>query len=296
VNTFSDLNTPPVITVNDANGKEISVLQDNAKLNKTMEEMDFSQAEFFKFKTEQDNELNGWMIKPKNFDSKKRYPVLMYVYGGPGSQTVMNEWGWFNYVWFQMLAQQGYIVVSIDGRGTGARGEEFKKCTYLQLGKLETEDQIEGAKYLGGLPYIDNKRIGIFGWSYGGYMSSLCMTKGAAYFSTGIAVAPVTNWRYYDNIYTERFMRTPQENGNNYDNNSPINHVEKLKGNFLLIHGSSDDNVHIQNSWDLISALLSKNKYFEMQFYPNNDHGIRSGRYVRYNLYKRMTNYIVENL
>ena len=296
VNTYTALNTPPIVTVNTADGDEISVLEDNASMVKRMEENDFSKAEFFTFKTDEKLELNGWMIKPKNFDEKRRYPVLMYVYGGPGSQTVLNDWGWFNYVWFQMLAQQGYIVVSVDGRGTGARGEEFKKCTYLQLGKLETEDQIQGAQYLGSLPYVDNKRIGMFGWSFGGYMTSLCMTKGANYFNTGIAVAPVTNWRYYDNIYTERFMRTPQENGDNYDSNSPINHVEKMKGNFLLIHGSADDNVHIQNSWDLITALLEKNKYFEMQFYPNSDHGIASGRYVRYQLYKRMTEYLLRNL
>jgi dipeptidyl-peptidase-4 len=195
-----------------------------------------------------------------------------------------------------MLAQNGYIVVSVDNRGTGARGEEFKKSTYLQLGKLETIDQINANKYLGTLPYIDKTRIGIFGWSYGGYMSTLCMTKGADYFKTGIAVAPVTNWRYYDNIYTERFMRTPQENADGYDDNSPISHTEKLKGNYLLIHGTADDNVHVQNSMDLITSLLNNNKQFEMQFYPNNDHSIYTGRYTHYHVYRKMTDFLLEKL
>jgi dipeptidyl-peptidase-4 len=195
-----------------------------------------------------------------------------------------------------MLAQKGIIVVSVDNRGTGARGEEFKKMTYMQLGKYETIDQIEAAKYLGSLDYIDANRIGIFGWSYGGYMSTLCMTKGSDYFSTGIAVAPVTNWRYYDNIYTERFMRTPQENANGYDDNSPINHVDKLKGNFLLIHGTADDNVHVQNSIDLVTALVAANKQFEMQLYPNSNHGIYTGKNTRMHLYKRMTDFLLSNL
>lgn len=296
VNTFTDLNTPPYITINKADGKELQVLEDNANLLHKMKKMNYSPSEFFKFKTEDGTSLNGWMIKPLNFDSTRRYPVLMYVYGGPGSQTVLNDWGWFNLFWFQMLAQEGYIVVSVDGRGTGARGEEFKKMTYLNLGEQETKDQISANQYLGSLPFIDSKRIGIFGWSYGGYMSTLCMTVGANYFKAGIAVAPVTNWRYYDNIYTERFMRTPLENGSSYDKNSPITHVDKLKGKFLLVHGIADDNVHVQNSMDLITALVNNNKQFEMQFYPNNDHGIHNGRYTRYHLYKRMTDFILENL
>jgi dipeptidyl-peptidase-4 len=252
--------------------------------------------EFTTIKTTDDIALNASIIKPKDFDPSKKYPVLMYVYGGPGSQTVQNTWGWFNFVWFQMLAQQGYIVVSVDNRGTGARGQEFKKMTYQQLGKYETEDQINAAKYLASLDYVDGSRIGIFGWSYGGYMSTLCMTKGADYFKAGIAVAPVTNWRYYDNIYTERFMRTPQENASGYDDNSPISHVAKLKGNYLLVHGITDDNVHVQNSMDLITELVKENKQFDMQFYPNNDHGIHSGRNTRLHLYTRMTDFILENL
>ena len=294
INTFSDANTPSVITVNKANGKQIRVLEDNSKLLKTIKEYNFSKKEFLTITTSENVELNAWKILPPNFDKEKQYPVLFTIYGGPGSQTVQNSWG--SDLWEQMLAQKGIIVVSIDNRGTGARGEEFKKMTYMQLGKYETIDQIEAAKYLGSLDYIDANRIGIFGWSYGGYMSTLCMTKGSDYFSTGIAVAPVTNWRYYDNIYTERFMRTPQENANGYDDNSPINHVDKLKGNFLLIHGTADDNVHVQNSIDLVTALVAANKQFEMQLYPNSNHGIYTGKNTRMHLYKRMTDFLLSNL
>jgi len=295
INSYSDINTPHIYRIYNAKGKEIHCLEDNKNLRDYIKEANFSSAEFFSFTTSEDVKLNGWMIKPPDFDSNKKYPVLMHVYGGPGSQTVKNSWGYFNYVWHQMLAQNGYIVVSVDNRGTGGRGEEFKKCTYLQLGKLETIDQIEAAKYLRNLSYVDKDRIGIWGWSYGGYMSTLCLTKGADYFSTAIAVAPVTNWRYYDNIYTERFMRTPQENADGYDNNSPILDVKKMKGKYLLIHGTADDNVHVQNAYDLVTALVNANKQFEMQFYPNKNHGIYGG-YTRYHLYKRMTEFIYQNL
>ena len=295
-NTNTTANSPHYISMNNAKGKELYVLEDNARFKKLMKEYQFTDMTFFKIKTEKNVELNASMIKPKDFDPNKKYPVLMFVYGGPGSQTVKNSWGWFNYAWFQMLAQKGYIIVSVDNRGTGFRGEEFKKMTYKQLGKYETEDQISAAKYLANLDYVYGKRIGIFGWSYGGYMATLCMTKGADYFKTGIAVAPVTNWRYYDNIYTERFMQKPQDNATGYDENSPISHVAKLKGKYLLVHGVSDDNVHIQNSMDLITALVKENKQFEMQFYPNNDHGIHHGRNTRFHLYTRMTNFILKNL
>ncbi len=296
INTNSTANTPQYITMNNNKGKELYVIQDNQSLKDLMTEYQFSKKEFFKLKTVDNIELNAYMIKPKDFDPNIKYPVLMYVYGGPGSQTVTNSWGWFDFVWFQMLAQKGYIVVSVDNRGTGARSEKFKKLTYLQLGKYETQDQINASKYLSSLPYIDGNRIGIFGWSYGGYMSSLCMTKGADYFKAGIAVAPVTNWRYYDNIYTERYMRTPQTNASGYDNNSPISHAAMLKGNFLLVHGMADDNVHIQNSMDFITALLKENKQFRMQFYPNSDHGIHYGRNTRLQLYTLMTDFILKNL
>jgi dipeptidyl-peptidase-4 len=233
-------------------------------------------------------------MKPVDFNPAKSYPLLMYVYGGPGSQTVNNHWSYQNH-WFQHLTQLGYVVVSVDNRGTGNRGEEFKKCTYLQLGNLETVDQIEAAKYFGKLPYINKDRIGIWGWSYGGYMSTLCLTKGADYFKTAVAVAPVTNWRYYDNIYTERFMRTPQENGENYDINSPIHHVEKMKGNYLLVHGLTDDNVHVQNAYDLVTALVNADKQFDMFIYPNRNHGIFGGN-TRNHLYRMMTDFILEKL
>jgi len=218
----------------------------------------------------------------------------MYTYGGPGSQTVKDSWN-YDMAWYQLLAQKGYIIVSVDNRGTGARGEKFKKMTYLQLGKYETEDQINAAKYLASLPYVDGSRIGIWGWSYGGYMSTLCILKGADVFKTAIAVAPVTNWRYYDNIYTERFMRTPQENADGYDNNSPIHFVDKLKGNYLLIHGTADDNVHFQNSMELVSELVIANKPFDVFFYPNSNHGM-NGRNARYHLYQKLTKYLENNL
>jgi len=295
INTYSNANTPSIYTINKANGKELKTLIDNSAIVAATKEFGFTQEEFFKFKTSDNIELNGWMIKPPDFVATKKYPVLMYVYGGPGDQTVKNSWGYFDYAWFEMLAQKGYIVVSVDNRGTGGRGETFKKCTYGQLGKLETADQIETAKYLGNLAYVDKARIGIWGWSYGGYMTALCLTKGADYFKMGIAVAPVTNWRYYDNIYTERYMGLPKDNASGYDDNSPVNHVKKLKGKFLLVHGTGDDNVHFQNSMMLADALVNANKQFEMQFYPNKNHSIYGG-YTRFHLFTRMTDFILENL
>jgi len=270
------------------------VLEDNAALNKSLEGFNFSKKEFFKIKVNE-NELNAWKILPTNFDASKKYPVLMFVYGGPGINTVNDSWDGGNTFWFNHLASKGYMVVSVDARGTGYRGAEFKKVTYKQLGKYETEDQIAAAKYLSSLPYVDGNRIGIFGWSYGGYMSSLCITKGADVFSTAIAVAPVTNWRYYDNIYTERYMQTPQENASGYDDNSPINHVDKLKGNYLLIHGMADDNVHYQNAVEMSAALISANKQFTEMMYPNKNHGIYGGN-TRLHLYTLMTNFILKNL
>ncbi|MGD0710909.1 MAG: S9 family peptidase [Bacteroidales bacterium] len=295
INTYSNANTPSYVSINKSDGKELNVVYDNAEIISAMKSFGFSNEEFFKFKTSDDVELNGWMIKPPDFDAKKKYPMLMYVYGGPGEQTVINSWAYMDYAWFQMLAQKGYIVVSVDNRGTGGRGDAFKKCTYKQLGKLETVDQIETAKYLGNLSYVDKSRIGIWGWSYGGYMTALCMTKGADYFKMGIAVAPVTNWRYYDNIYTERYMGLPKDNASGYDDNSPVHHVKKLKGKLLIVHGTADDNVHLQNSMMLVNALVEANKQFEMQFYPNKNHSIYGG-YTRYHLFKRMTDFILENL
>ncbi|MCF6170559.1 MAG: S9 family peptidase [Bacteroidales bacterium] len=302
INTWSDANTPPVITVNYADGKLVRFLEDNHKLLDKMKKYNLSEQFFFKIESPEFTlpdgkqvDLNAWAIYPPDFDTTKQYPVLLTIYGGPGSQTVTNSFGNFNYFWYQMMAENGIIVISVDNRGTGARGEEFKKMTYKELGKYETLDYIETAKYLGSLPYVDKNRIGIFGWSYGGFMASNALFQGADYFSTAIAVAPVTNWRYYDNIYTERFMRTPQENPEGYDTNSPINHVDKLKGNYLLIHGSADDNVHFQNTMDLITALVKANKQFDLMVYPNKNHGIYGGN-TRYHLYKKMTDFLFENL
>jgi dipeptidyl-peptidase-4 len=295
IDNFSDANTPPVYTVNKPNGKVIRTVEDNQALRDVMADYNFSKKEFFTFTTHEGVVLHGWQILPPDFDPAKKYPVLMTVYGGPGSQTVLNSYSAGEFNWYQMLAQKGYIIASVDNRGTGARGQEFKKMTYLQLGKYETVDQIAAGKHFASLPYVDASRIGIWGWSYGGFMSTLCITKGADVFSTAIAVAPVTNWRYYDNIYTERFMRTPQENPDGYDSNSPINHVEKLKGKYLVIHGTGDDNVHVQNTMDLITALNKANKQYRMFLYPNKNHGIYGGN-TRMHLYTMMTDFILENL
>lgn len=295
INEHSNANTPYFFSLFDAQGNEVRTLKDNANLNKRLSEYALSKKEFFDFTTTEGVNLNGWMMKPHDFDATKEYPVFMYLYGGPGSQQVTDAWGGSNFLWFQMLSQQGYIVACVDNRGTGARGADFKKCTYQQLGKLETVDQIEANRYLASLPYIDGSRIGIFGWSYGGYMSSLCLLKGADDFKMAIAVAPVTNWRYYDSIYTERYMRTPQENAAGYDDNSPINHVGKLKGKYLLVHGSADDNVHYQNTMEMTNALVNANKDFDMFIYPNKNHGIYGG-YTRLHLFRKMTNFIKENL
>ncbi|MDD4602828.1 MAG: S9 family peptidase [Bacteroidales bacterium] len=295
IKKWSDINTPPVITVCKADGAAVRILQDNAKLRETMAFYRFSKAEFFNFKTPDSTILNGFIVKPPDFDPAKKYPVLFTIYGGPGSQTVLNSWGGVS-SWNQLWAQNGIIVVSVDNRGTGGRGEEFKKCTYLQLGKYETQDQIDAAKYLGTLNYVDKNRIGMWGWSFGGYLTLSCLTKGADYFSFGIAVAPVTNWKYYDNIYTERFMRTPKENDEGYENNSPVNHADKLKGKLLLICGMADDNVHPQNSYDMVTALVGADKQFESQFYPNCNHGIYTGKNTSFHLYQRMTDFILKDL
>ena len=295
INTWSDANTPPFTSlIHTEKGKEIRVLESNEALAETLKEVKAPAKEFFSFDAN-GTKLNGWMIKPNSFDAKKKHPVLMFVYGGPGSNTVNDSWGHSNHIWHMHLAQLGYIVVSVDNRGTGNRGRDFKHMTYQQLGKYETEDQIAAAQHLGTLPYVDAERIGIQGWSYGGYMSSLCLSKGAKYFKAAIAVAPVTNWRWYDTIYTERFMRTPKENASGYDDNSPINHVEKMEGSYLLVHGSADDNVHFQNTMEMISALVDANKQFDLFVYPNKNHGIYGGN-TRYHLFTKMTDFLKENL
>lgn len=295
VSTFSTINTPPVVKLRDAMGKAVRTLKDNAKLREKLKEAKLPNSEFFVFKQSDGVELNGWMLKPADFDPKRKYPVFMTVYGGPGSQTVTDQWGGSNHLWHAMLTQMGYLVVSVDNRGTGARGRDFKHCTYLQLGNLETADQMAAAKYLATLPFVDANRIGIQGWSYGGYMSSLCLTKGADLFKAAIAVAPVTNWRFYDSIYTERFMRTPQENGGGYDSNSPINHVAKMKGAYLLVHGTADDNVHVQNTMEMTTALIKANVQFEQFIYPDKNHGIFGGN-TRLHLYALMTDFLRRKL
>lgn len=295
IDYYSTTAKPVTVTLNEASGKEIKVLEDNASLNTTLAAFALGEKEFFTFPTVDGTTLNGYLIKPKDFDPNKKYPVLMYVYGGPGSQNVMNSWGGTRDLWHQALVAEGIIVACIDNRGTGARGRDFKHSTYANLGALETVDQIEGGKYLAKLPFIDPTRVGIWGWSYGGYMSSLALMKGNDVFKTAIAVAPVTTWRYYDTIYTERYLQTPQQNPAGYDDNSPIMHVNKLKGNFLLIHGTGDDNVHFQNSVDLVNALITADKQFETFYYPNRNHGIYGGN-TTWHLYTMMTDFLKRKL
>jgi len=300
----SDINTPQVVTLNSITSnkkKELSatpvkIINESAKLRDKMRDYEMSNAAFIRVPNSKGDTLNGWMLKPANFDSSKKYPVLFCNYGGPGSQQVANRFGAVSF-WHQLLAQKGFIVVSIDNTGTGYRGEEFKKKTYLQLGKFEIEDQIDAASYLSKMPFVDKNNIGHWGWSYGGFMSSLAITKGAEVFSAAVAVAPVTSWRYYDNIYTERYMRTPQENPKGYDDNSPINYTDKIKGKYLIIHGTADDNVHFQNAAQMISALVKSNIDFESAFYPNKNHGIAGGMdNTTFHLWSKMTNWIIENM
>lgn len=292
INTYSSATTPPITSLYSDKGNKIRTIQDNEKLLEKLQAYDPAFKEFFSFKTSEGISLNGYMIKPPEFDESKSYPVLMTQYSGPNSQSVMDSWsfGWHNY-----LAQEGYIIVCVDGRGTGARGEEFRKMTYLQLGKYETIDQVETAKYLADKPYVDEENMAIWGWSYGGFMTCLALTKGEGIFDAGIAVAPVTNWRYYDNIYTERFMRTPEENKEGYEKNSPLNFADQLEGNLLLVHGSADDNVHVQNTMEFAERLVQADKQFDMHIYTNRNHGIYGGN-TRYHLYTMMTEFLNNHL
>lgn len=292
VNTFSNTETPKLVTLHDQTGKLIRTLEDNAALKNQVKEYALGKKEFFTFKTSEGIELNGWMIKPANFDQSKKYPLVMTQYSGPNSQEVLDKWsiGWDDY-----LAQEGFVIACVDPRGTGARGEEFRKMTYQQLGKYESDDQVEAAKYLGTLSFVDKNRIAIWGWSYGGFMAALCMEKGAGVFKAGISVAPVTNWRFYDSVYTERYMRTPNENPEGYDDNSPLFHAEKIKGNYLLIHGSADDNVHLQNTMEFSERMVQAGVQFDMAIYTNRNHGIRGGN-TSMHLYTKMTNWLKEKL
>ncbi len=295
INTRSTADGVPNVTLHDRNGKLVKTLKDNTRLLETMASFNVPSQTFFQFTTPSGLELRGWMMKPVDAKPGERYPVLMTQYSGPNSNEVLDQFGGRDHLWHALLTQKGYIVACVDPRGTGHRGRDFRHITYGQLGKYETEDQIAAARWLGEQSYVDADRIGIFGWSYGGYMSSLCITKGADVFKAAIAVAPVTNWRFYDSIYTERYMGLPAANGSGYDDNSPINHVGLLKGKYLLIHGTGDDNVHYQNTMEMTNSLVKNNIPFEQFAYPDRNHGIYGGS-TRLHLFEMMTRWLEENL
>ncbi len=293
INNYSNVTTPAVTTINESSkGKELLVLEDNQVLKVKLEKSKFAPKEFFTVKNTNGTDLNGWMVKPLNFATAKKYPVLMYQYSGPSSQQVLDR---FDFDWEYYLSSIGYIVICVDGRGTGGRGQEFGKCTYLNLGQFESEDQIAAANYMASQPYVDKNKIAVWGWSYGGYTTLMSMSKGSGIFKAGIAVAPVTDWKFYDTIYTERYMRTPNENFTGYTNSSPIQLAQKLQGNLLLIHGTSDDNVHYQNTMYYSDALVNAGKQFDMQIYSGKNHSLL-GNTTRYHLYMRMTNFLNEKL
>jgi len=295
IHSYSDELTPPIYTLYETRkNRPIRQLMNNKSLIEKLQSYNFSEKEFSTIQINE-SELNMWMIKPADFDANKKYPLLMFQYSGPGSQQVSNRWGDSRTLWHKDLANQGFIIACVDGTGTGFKGSKFKKSTYLNLVKYESLDQIAAAKTLGELPYVDHNRIGIWGWSFGGHMATHCLLTGNDIFSFAIAVAPVTNWRFYDTIYTERFMRTPQENPEGYDLNSPINYADQLKGDFLIIHGSGDDNVHVQNTMRMVEALIQADKQFEWMIYPDKNHGISGGN-TRKHLYTKMTNFIFKNL
>ena len=292
VNTFSNITAPPVISIHDEKGKQLSVLNDNSVLQNLLQTVRYPQKEFFTFTTPQGVVLNGWMMKPVDSDPNRKYPALMLQYSGPDSQEVLDRFG---IDWDTYLATQGYVVVSVDGRGTGARGEQFRKCTYLNLGVLESDDQVAGAQYISSLPYVDKNRIAIWGWSYGGYNVLMSMSRGAGAFKAGVAIAPVTDWRFYDSVYTERFMRTPKENESGYNASSPLKLANDLQGRLLLVHGTSDDNVHPQNTMYYMQALEDAGKQFDTQIYPDKNHSIL-GTKTRLHLYNRIIEFLNKNL
>ena len=308
ININSTISQPNQYELYTNKGKLVRVLEDNHEFAEKLKTFNLGEKKLLKISdpafvlpngTQVD--VDAWQILPPDFDPSKKYPVLIYVYGGPGHQTVNNSWANSDYWWLQLLAQHGIISVSINNRGSGAQGEVFKKMTYLQLGKYETEDMITLAKYMAKQPYVDAERIGIYGWSYGGFMAANGITKGADVISTAVSVAPVTNWRYYDNVYTERFMRTPQENPDGYDLNSPVHNTAMIKGNYLLCHGSGDDNVHYQNAMELIKAMISNGKQFDLMIYPNKNHGIYGGYEYgsgecRMHLFNKIDNFLFEHL
>ncbi|MBK9401616.1 MAG: S9 family peptidase [Bacteroidetes bacterium] len=295
VDTYSSFGKPYTCSLNDNQGQFLRVLEENTETKKNLSGYRMGKIDTLSFRTDDGIQLYGWIIYPTDFNPAKKYPVLMHIYGGPGVQTVTDDWDGPNYLWHQLLAQRGYIIVSFDNRGTPGRGLEFANCIYKDMGNLEVQDQLSAFNFMKKKPFVDGDRIGVWGWSFGGYMTSLLLTKGAGAFKMGIAVAPVTTWRYYDSIYTERYLQTPQENPKGYDDNSPINFAKNLKGKFLLVHGSTDDNVHMQNTMDFTTALVKANKQFDLFIYPNKNHGI-SGGTTRLNLYTKMTNFVLENL
>ena len=299
INTHSSINTPHTVTTNDNNGKVIKTLIDNAALKERLKKFDMPTKEFFTFKTTDGVELNGWMVKPADFDEGKQYPVVMFQYSGPYSQQVHDSWYMGNYgnaMFESYMAGEGFIMVCVDGRGTGGRGTEFGKCTYLNIGQYEPGDQVEAAKYLGSLPYVDKNNIGIWGWSFGGYNTLMSMSQDEAVFKAGVAVAAPTDWRFYDTVYTERYMRTPKENKEGYDAGSAIVNVNKLSGHLLLIHGTADDNVHLRNMIRYTHALTQANKKFEMAIYPDSNHSIYYGRNTRYHLFEKIAEFFKANL
>ena len=299
INTFTNITTPPVITINDNTGKTLTTLVDNQKLVEKVAKVNMPSKEFFTFTTSDGVELNGWIMKPANFDASKKYPVIMHQYSGPGSQKVLDQWnigsrgdgGMFE----AYMAEQGFISVCVDGRGTGGRGAAFEKCTYLQLGVKEARDQVETALYLGSLPYVDKNNIGIWGWSFGGYCTLMAMSEGTPVFKAGVAVAAPTDWRFYDTVYTERFMRTPKENMEGYEASSAMNRVDKFHGELLLMHGTADDNVHLRNASEYSEALVQADKQFDMHIYTNRNHSIRGGNTTKH-LLTRVTNFFIEHL
>ena len=299
INTFSNISTPTLITLNDNRGKELTTLLDNSKLKAQTAQLNMPQKEFFTFRTSSGVELNGWMMKPANFNANKKYPVILHQYSGPGSQQVIDRWGIGSFgdggLFEAYMCDKGYIMVCVDGRGTGGKGAAFEKCTYLQLGVKEAEDQVETARYLGTLPYIDGKRIGIWGWSFGGYNTLMSMSDGSGAFKAGVAIAAPSDWRFYDTVYTERFMRTPKENAEGYDAGSAIKRAPQLKGSLLLIHGTADDNVHYQNCAEYSEALVQAGIQFDMQVYTNRNHGIFGGK-TREHLMNRVANFFIQNL
>ncbi len=299
INTFSNISTPTLITLNDNRGKELTTLLDNSKLKAQTAQLNMPQKEFFTFRTSSGVELNGWMMKPANFNANKKYPVILHQYSGPGSQQVIDRWGIGSFgdggLFEAYMCDKGYIMVCVDGRGTGGRGAAFEKCTYLQLGVKEAEDQVETARYLGTLPYIDGKRIGIWGWSFGGYNTLMSMSDGSGAFKAGVAIAAPSDWRFYDTVYTERFMRTPKENAEGYNAGSAIKRAPQLKGSLLLIHGTADDNVHYQNCAEYSEALVQAGIQFDMQVYTNRNHGIFGGK-TREHLMNRVANFFIQNL